>query len=228
MNNKWVGFSEVIVKQTSDGISPFFVRDIIVESTMKMHCNILGKQYDLEKISILKQHIECIEDLSHVIQSISKYKLCQGLNSWHVSKYFSVTSGVSTNILKVDSTGTYRHTNCQFLLNIGNKCTNCARALKTISETVERLLLNSPKRLKFKVTFTKRKMLERLQKKSEIIRKKTKRQENRITILKNDLSESVKKLESMVTSDITEKLKANNFPDYQQVIIKEILAATKV
>ncbi|XP_029348702.1 uncharacterized protein LOC115035146 [Acyrthosiphon pisum] len=71
-------------------------------------------------------------------------------------------------------------------------------------------------------------MLERLQKKSEIIRKRNKRQENRIKILKNNLSESVKKLESMVTSDITEKLKANNVPDYQQVIIKEILAATKI
>ena len=188
----------------------------------------MGKNYDLEKLSISKQHIECIEDISNVIQSISKYKLCQGLNSWHASKYFSVTSSVSTNLLKVDSTGTYRHTNCQFLLDIGSKCTNCARALKTISQTVKRLLVNSPKRLKFKVTPTKRKMLERLQKKSEIIRKRNKRQENRIKILKNNLSESVKKLESMVTSDITEKLKANNVPDYQQVIIKEILAATKV
>jgi len=144
----------------------------------------------------------------------------------HVSKYFSVASSVNTNILKEDCIGTYRHTNCQFLLNIGNKCTNCARALKTISQTVKRLLVNSPKRLKFKVTPTKRKMLERLQKKSEIIRKRNKRQENRIKIFKNDLSESDKKLESMVTSDITEK--ANNVPEYQQVIIKEILAATKV
>lgn len=206
----------------------FFIRDIIGESTMKIHCNILGKHYDLGKISNSKQHIECIEDLTNVIQSISKYKLCQGLNSWHVSKYFSVASSVNTNISKVDSIGTYRHTNCQFLLNIGNKCTNCARALKSISQTVKRLLVNLPKRLKFKVTPTKRKMLERLQIKSEIIRKRNKRQENKIKILKNDLSESVKKLESMVTSDITEKLKANNVPEYQQVIIKEILAATKV
>lgn len=56
-------------------------------------------------------------------------------------------------------------------------------------------------------------MLERLQKKSEIIRKK---------------KLIVKKLESVVTSDINEILIANNVSDYQQVIIKEILAATKV
>lgn len=46
----------------------FFVRDIIVESKMKIHCKILGKYYDLEKISISKQHYECIEDLSDEIQ----------------------------------------------------------------------------------------------------------------------------------------------------------------
>lgn len=143
-------------------------------------------------------------------------------------KYFSVASSVSTKILNVDSLGTYRHTNCQFLLTIGNKCTNCTRALKTIGQTVKRLSVNSPKKLKFIVTPTKRKILEILQKKSMVIRKTNKCQENKIKILKNNLPESVKKLETIGISDITEKLEANSGPQYQQDIIKEILGATKV
>lgn len=228
-HNDWVGFSEINIQQTSEySVTPIFIRDIIVESTMKIHCNVLGKRYDMEKNSIFKQHIEYIEDLSNVIHSISKFKVCKGLKSWQVKKYFSVASSVSTNVLNVDSLGTYRHSNCQFLLYMGNKCINCARALKTIGQTVKRISVNSPKRLKVIVTPTKRTVLDRLRKKSEVIKKKNKRQENKIKILQNDLSESVKKMKTVEINDITDKLVTNNVPQYQQVIIQEIIGATKV
>lgn len=38
LNNNWVGFSEIIIEQTSDSITPVLIKDIIVESTKKIYC----------------------------------------------------------------------------------------------------------------------------------------------------------------------------------------------
>ncbi|KAF0765907.1 Uncharacterized protein FWK35_00000640, partial [Aphis craccivora] len=109
------------------------------------------------------------------------YKRCQGLNSWHVSN-------ISTYILKVDRTDILI-VNIYLILVI-----NAQIALEPL------LLL-----------LQQRENVREITKKVRDHLKKNKRQENRIKILKNDLSGSVKKIESMVTSDITEKLKRKQF-----------------